>query len=110
MGSLTPPLEVYLSRLGRDSQRTMGSALESLADILSDGKVPADGIPWHQLRPADTSALRGRLQRLYAPATANRYLSALRAILKETWRLGLIDRETMERTICAFCQRIWSKI
>lgn len=93
------PVHVYLSGLGEDSARVMGSALESIADILSDGKRDATTLAWHQIRSEHVSTLRGRLQKLYAPATATRYLTALRAVLKEAWRLELIDREVVERSI-----------
>lgn len=93
------PVHVYLSGLGADSARVMGSALDSVADILSRGKIDAEGLAWHEIRGEHVSGLRGRLQKLYAPATANRYLTALRAVLKEAWRLGLVDREPMERAL-----------
>lgn len=93
------PMEVYLDGYGDDSQRTMRAALESVADILTDGKIEATELAWHGLRSQHVSALRGRMMRFYAPSTANRYLSALRGVLKEAWRLELIDRETMERSV-----------
>lgn len=93
------PMYVYLSRLGEGSARVMGSALTSIADILSNGKVSAEEIAWHRIRAEHVSALRGRLQELYAPATANRYLTALRAVLKEAWRLELMEREVIDRAL-----------
>ncbi|MEL6391663.1 MAG: tyrosine-type recombinase/integrase [Bacteroidota bacterium] len=93
------PMVTYLEALGEASQRPMRVALESIADIFSNGKVDAEMLAWHQLRPEHTAKLRGRLQTLYAPATANRYLSALRGILKAAWRLEYVDRDTMERTL-----------
>ena len=69
------PLHAYLDGLGEESARVMGSALGSIADILSNGKVTAEDLAWHQIRPQHASALRGRLQKLYAPATANRSIS-----------------------------------
>jgi integrase len=39
------------------------------------------------------------MMRIYSPATANRYLSAVRGVVKEAWRLELIDRETMEKAV-----------
>lgn len=93
------PATTYVEGLGDSSQRPMRVALESIADILSAGKVSADDLAWHALRPEHTAKLRSRLQSLYSPATANRYLSALRGVLKAAWRLQYIDRDTMERTL-----------
>lgn len=99
------PMAAYLVGLGDDSERVTRAALESIADVLSAGRVPADSLAWHELRHSHVNTLRGRLQQLYAPATANRYLSALRGVLKEAWRLGLLDRETVERTLGPVCYR-----
>jgi len=93
------PVHAYLDSFGKDSQRTMRAALESIADILSHGKTAAEDLAWHLLRPQHVSALRGRMLKFYAPATANRYLCALRGVLKEAWRLELIDRDSMERIV-----------
>jgi hypothetical protein len=93
------PLEVFLSSFTDESARTTRAALESVADILSDGKVAAPKLAWHRLRANHVAALRGRMLRYYAPATSNRYLGAIRGVLKEAWRLELVDREVMERTM-----------
>jgi len=93
------PVRAYLVGLGDDSERVTLAALDSIADILSGGKVLAMELAWHGLRHGHVNALRGRLQQLYAPATANRYLSALKAVMRESWRLGWLDRETLEKTI-----------
>ncbi|MCP5057730.1 MAG: tyrosine-type recombinase/integrase [bacterium] len=93
------PVDSYLVGLGDDSERVTRAALDSVADILSGGRLAADELAWHSLRHGHVNALRGRLQQLYAPSTANRYLSALKAVLRESWRLGLVDRETLEKTL-----------
>jgi integrase len=93
------PVLAYLVGLGDESERVTRAALESIADILSGGKVCADDLSWHELRHSHVNTLRGRLQQIYAPATANRYLSALRGVMKEAWRLGHLDRETLERAL-----------
>jgi hypothetical protein len=93
------PVRSYLVGLGDDSERVTLAALDSAADNLSGGKVSALELAWHGLRHGHANPLRGRLQQLYAPATANRYLSAVKAVLRECWRLGWLDRETLEKTI-----------
>jgi site-specific recombinase XerD len=93
------PVRSYLAGLGDDSERVTLAALDSVADILSGGKVSSLELAWHGLQHGHVNALRGRLQQLYAPATANRYLSALKAVLRESWRLGWLDRETLEKSI-----------
>lgn len=93
------PVDAYLNQLNSSSRRAMTSAVDSVADILSNGRVNARELRWHELEPQHVSALRGRLLRLYSPATSNRYLSALRGVMKEAWRQGWIDRDSMERAI-----------
>lgn len=93
------PVTLYLDAMSPDSQRTMGSALETVADILSRGKTPSDALAWHELRPTHVAALRDRMVRSLAPATTNRYLTAVRGVLKAAWRLGFIDREAFEQAI-----------
>jgi hypothetical protein len=47
------------------------------------------------LRP-QVAELRTLLGRQYAPRTANNYLSALKAVLRESKRLGLLDPATFD--------------
>jgi site-specific recombinase XerD len=89
------PAAVYLAGLTSGAARTQQSALTQLAHLL--GMDDPLLVPWAQLRYAHTTAIRARLQEAYAPATANRYLTALRRVLEEAWRLGLLERELMER-------------
>ena len=91
------PVALYLNTMSPASQRTMSSALESIADILSRGKTGRDQLAWHELKPTHVAALRNRMVRSLAPATTNCYLTAIRGVLKSAWRLDLIDRETFER-------------
>lgn len=54
-------------------------------------------LPWHEMRYQHTAAVRSALSEKYAPATANRILSAMRAVLKEAWRLGRMSAEDFQR-------------
>jgi site-specific recombinase XerD len=51
------------------------------------------------VRFRDSAAVRSHLAARYKPSTVNKMLSALRGVLKQTWRLGLIDAETYRRAI-----------
>lgn len=94
------PVHVYLASLGSDASRaTMRQALNQVAMIISGTRMTADELPWWRLRYSHTQALRSHLAELYAPATANKMLSALRGVLRECWRLGYIDAETFHRAI-----------
>src|SRR5215203_1674009 len=109
------PLAVYLARLtSPESRRAMAASLELLAELLADGQ-PADraerarrrragqplaaAVPWHELRYGHTQALRSWLAEHCLPAAANRHLAALRGVLREAWRLGLMNGEDLARAI-----------
>ena len=76
----------------------MRSALTSIADLAEKGSR-WDSFPWHNLRYQQTQAIRAKLASAYAPATANRFMAALRGVLKECNRLGYIDADTYQRAI-----------
>jgi site-specific recombinase XerD len=74
-------------------------ALDVMASLLTSGRLDAEALPWHQLRYPHTQALRAALAERYSPATANRHLAALRGVLREAWRLGLMSAEDLQRAM-----------
>ena len=93
------PVLVYLARLASSSRRVMRGALRRMAELLTSGRCDEVTCPWGGLRYQHTAAVRSWLAERYAPATANRYLAALRGVLKEAWRLGYMDAETYRRAV-----------
>ena len=91
------PAAVYLARLAPGSRRTMRGALDTVAGILTSDAADALALPWHLLRYQHTAAVRAALAERYAPATANKTLAALRGVLLEAWRLGLIPADEYSR-------------
>jgi integrase/recombinase XerD len=91
------PALVYLARLAPSSRRTMRTALDRIAALLTRGRCDAVSLDWPALRYQHTTAVRSRLSDEYEPATANRHLAALRGVLKEVWRLGYVDAEVFHR-------------
>jgi site-specific recombinase XerD len=86
------PAVVYIASLtSAQSRRTMRTALETIAALLTDGKKGADDLPWAALRYEHTNAIRARLAEHYAAATANKLLSALKGVLKAAYHLGLMQ-------------------
>ncbi|NJL29138.1 MAG: tyrosine-type recombinase/integrase [Thermoanaerobaculia bacterium] len=90
------PVEIYMSSLSEGSQG-MRQCLEVVAEIISDGRHDAESFPWHEVTYRDTAALRRTLLERYKPASVNKMLSNLRGVLKQTWRLGLIDADAYHR-------------
>ena len=92
------PAAVYLARLAEGSKRSQHGALDRMAGLLTKNEMfDCYAFPWHSLRYQHTAALRAHVADLYAPATANKFLSALRGVLKEAWRLGLMTAEDYRR-------------
>jgi integrase len=88
------PVYVYLARLAPGSRRSMANALQVVAALF--GRTP-DTLDWSSLRYQHTQAIRAKLAETRAPAGVNKVLAALRGVLREAWRLGLMDAETYER-------------
>src|SRR6266542_1217765 len=69
----------------------------TIARLASGGQHSAASLDWLALSYAHTAALRTRLAELYAPATGNRHLAALRGVLRECWRLGYLGADQYQR-------------
>jgi integrase len=75
----------------------MATALDVIAGLLTSYRCSLQTLDWSVLRYQHTSAVRAILGELYAPATANKMLAALRGVLKEAWRLGQMGAEEYRR-------------
>jgi site-specific recombinase XerD len=95
----TNPVDIYLGRLAPGSRRGIRVALETISRHLSNRKADAMMFDWASLRYQNTSAVRQYLARTYSPKTTNLAISALRAVLKECWRLGMMDDDAYHRAI-----------
>ena len=91
------PAAHYLASLpSRDSRVSQASSLRVVARMFGH---TLEAMPWHCLGPAHTARLRALLAERYAPATANRYLTAVRETLRAARRLGLLTPEALEGAI-----------
>ena len=96
------PAAVYLaskpSAVSRDGLRR---SLNRAAKVLTADQVDdALRVDWSQLRYQHVAALSAHLrEQKAAPATINHVLTAVRGVLREAWRLGLIDAETLARAV-----------
>lgn len=87
------PVGVYLSTLRSPASRaTMNGVLDTLAALVEPGAT-AETLAWHRLRYADTTALLARFAEGREPATVNKARAALRRVLEEARRLGLMSAE-----------------
>ena len=96
------PAAVYLagkpSAVGR---RGLQRSLERAAEILT-GELTTDAfaVNWAEVRYQHVAALKAVLLDQGAkPATINHVLAAVRGVIRDAWRLGLIDAETKERIV-----------
>jgi site-specific recombinase XerD len=90
------PAAVYLASLGsKSSRRSMRCALETIAAEL--GVPSVETLSWAAIRYQHAQAIRARLAARLSPASVNKTLSALRGVLREAMRLGLISAEDCAR-------------
>lgn len=91
------PAVLYLANLRPSGRRTMHAALDKIAGLLTQGQADAEWCPWHLVRYEHAAAVRAVLASTYAPATVNRHLTALRGVVRECWRLGMIPAEIRQQ-------------
>jgi integrase len=100
------PYRVYLDSLDSvESRRTMRGCLDRIARlIVGDSAATGAGQPWWLLRYEHTVRIRTLLREqggdtgpAYSPASVNKHLVALRRVLRECWRLGLMTAEDYQR-------------
>lgn len=97
------PVALYLARLAPGSRRTQSEALKQIARWLHADDPYS--VRWSELRYEHTIALRtmtiesplDETGKTRQPSTVNRYLAALRGVLKEAWRLGLMSTDDYMR-------------
>ena len=85
------PAAVYLASLAPGSKKTMRSSLNAIALLLTDERCDAMTLDWSKLRYQHTAAVRAVLSQRLSPCTVNKMLVALRRVLKEAYRLDLMD-------------------
>ena len=95
------PAAVYLAARSAVGRRGLQRSLDRAAAILTGGLTTSGlTVDWTGLRYQHVMALRTRLEEEGAkPATINHVLAALRGVVREAWRLDLIDAQVKER-IC----------
>ena len=89
------PALVYLASLKPSGRVVMAGSLDIVARKL--GAKNARLMPWASLRYEHLVALRQWLSESFKPATANRYLAAIKGTLRAAWRLGQLSSEELER-------------
>jgi len=87
---------IYLSSLSSAAgRRTQAQVLRVLADWMG-GTI--ESVEWGKLRYQHTATLRTKaVEAGYSPASRNKFLAALRGVLKHAWRLGQISAEDYQR-------------
>lgn len=102
------PVAVYLASLNTtDGRRTMRQALDTMAEVLM-GSPDAIVCNWSAVRFQHVMAIRAYLMEHYAPATVNKFLSALRGVLKAAWLLGQMSAEDFQKAISVDSVRNYS--
>lgn len=92
------PASVYLSGLQDNSYRTIRYCLNTIARTLTQNECDYMTIDWSKIRYHHIMAIRAILIEKYQPTTANLMITALKKVIKETYKLGLIDINTYEKT------------
>ena len=88
----------FLSRQTRKGEQACTIRCSRIfALLISTGASDTQLLDWASLTYVQTAAVRTALSERYAPNTTKRMLAALRGVLKECWRLGLMTHDEYAR-------------
>lgn len=91
------PAVVYRESLSPGSYWAVRHSLETIAKILAGENADPWTFPWHHLTYQHTARVRREILLRYAPETVNKMITMLRGVLKQAWRLGLMEHESYAR-------------
>jgi integrase len=95
---IIPPIDVEKTFLsGYRNPRTVATYREALGRIRKVAGLAVDYADWGALRYEHTKAIRAALHARYKPRAVAVTLIALRGVLREAWRLGIMTREELAR-------------
>lgn len=96
--STVTPAELYLASLNTwQSRKAARDSLQRITRILK--KPDWQTLPWEKLTAQETTYVRAIVVRDSAAATARLTISVLRGVLRQAFRLGLMDAEAFQRAI-----------
>jgi len=99
-GGATPnPATVYIGKQAVSTKVTQRTALARVAAIVLEKGADPETFAWERLTYTDVARLRAELVAVFAPATANRIMAAVRGTLREAWAAGLLDPDTRDRLL-----------
>lgn len=87
------PAAVYLRSLSVGSRPTMEQSLNAIASLLTNSNCDAYTLNWAALKYQYTSAVQAALLEKYSPATAKKMMCALKRVLREARKLGLMEAQ-----------------
>ena len=91
------PALLYLVSLSVGSRPTQAGAIRDVARYL--GTDEPITFAWHALTYAETTGVRAWAVERYAVATAQRYLAAMRGVMRQCVRLGTMTDEAYRRAV-----------
>lgn len=99
-GRPASPVDAYLLSLtSEDSRRACRDSLRRILRVIKQDADNWRETPWHLMEPAHAMVIKSRLERQFGPSTVKLALNILRGVLREAWRLGLVDTERRSRIV-----------
>lgn len=93
------PAAMYLAGLADGVSRiTQSRALLAVLRVVAPATT-IDAFQWHKVSYEVLISLRNKLAQRFAPATANRYLAALRGTLRAAWKMQLLSTDEWMRLV-----------